>query len=69
MPDRTYKKVELVGTSNNSFSEAVDHAVRKASKSLHNLRWFEVVEQRGKISDGRVEEYQVTVRVGFRLDD
>ena len=66
--DATYKKIELVGKSPKSFSEAVANAVNKAAKTLHNLDWFEVVEQRGRIVDGKVSEYQVTVKIGFRLD-
>ncbi len=68
MSDATYKKIELVGKSPKSFSEAVANAVTKAAKTLHNLDWFEVVEQRGRIVDGKVSEYQVTVKIGFRLD-
>ena len=68
MTDATYKKIELVGKSAKSFSDAVANAVNKAAKTLHNLDWFEVVEQRGRIVDGKVSEYQVTVKIGFRLD-
>ena len=68
MSDKTYKKVEIVGTSPKSFAEASANAVAKAAESLHNLDWFEVVEQRGRITDGKVDQYQVTVKIGFRLD-
>ncbi len=64
----TYKKIELVGTSPNSFADAVRNAVEESSKTLHHLNWFEVVEQRGVIKDGKVAEFQVTVRIGFKLD-
>jgi hypothetical protein len=68
MPDTTYKKIEIVGTSNESYSKAVANAVQKASATVHGLEWFEVVEQRGRIKDGKIDQYQVTVKVGFRLD-
>ena len=68
MADNTYKKIEIVGTSKKSFSDAVSNAVEKAAATLHNLDWFEVVEQRGRIKDGKVSQFQVTVKVGFRLD-
>ena len=68
MAENTYKKVELVGTSTSSFSDAVKNAVQKASETLHNLDWFEVVEQRGRIENGQVSQFQVTVKIGFRVD-
>ena len=63
-----YKKIEVVGTSPSSIEEAVDSAVAKACESVKNLRWFEVVETRGRIKDGKVDQYQVTLKIGFRLD-
>ncbi|MFQ5654319.1 MAG: dodecin [Planctomycetota bacterium] len=68
MTDNTYKKIEVVGTSAESFTEATRNAIGKASESLHNLNWFEVTELRGRVDDGAVAEYQVTLKVGFRLD-
>jgi flavin-binding protein dodecin len=62
-----YKKVELVGTSQNVISDAIQAAVQRASQSLQGLDWFEVKEIRGTIKDGRVDEYQVTVAIGFRV--
>lgn len=64
-----YKLTEIVGSSSKGFSEAVQEAVKRASKTLRNLGWFEVVEQRGLIKEGQVAEFQVTIKVGFRLDD
>ena len=64
----TYKKIELVGTSPVSFAEAVKTAIVEASKSIRHMNWFEVVEQRGYIKDGKVAEFQVTVRVGFKIE-
>jgi flavin-binding protein dodecin len=63
-----YKKIEIVGTSKVSFAEAVKAAVAEAGKSLRHMSWFEVVEQRGAIKDGKVAEFQVTVRVGFKIE-
>lgn len=68
MSDRTYKIIELVGISEESFSDAVDDAIARADQTLEDLSWFEVVEQRGSISDGNVREYQVKVKVAFELE-
>jgi flavin-binding protein dodecin len=67
--DRTYKKIELVGVSEKGYDEAVRNAVAKASKSLHGLSWFEVTEQHGKITEGKVTEFQVVLKVAFKLDE
>jgi flavin-binding protein dodecin len=67
--DRVYKLVEIVGTSKDSFANAVARGVERASKSLRNLDWFEVTEMRGRIEKGRVAQYQVKIKVGFRLED
>ena len=69
MSDHVYKSVELTGSSQKSMEDAVRKAVKKASQSLHNLRWFEVTDTRGHIEDGDVSHWQVTVKVGFTLDD
>ncbi len=68
MADPIYKKVELVGTSSQSFSDATASAISKASESIRNVSWFEVVEQRGSVEDGKIKQFQVTVRVGFRVE-
>jgi dodecin len=67
--DHVYKLVELTGTSTTGIEHAVNVALAKAEKSLRNLRWFEVMETRGDIKDGKVNYWQVTVKVGFTLDD
>lgn len=67
MSEKTFKLVEIVGTSNESFAQAADNAVKKASSSLENLSWFEVTDLRGCIQDGKVTEFQVTMKAGFRL--
>ena len=68
MPDKTFKIIELCGVSEKSYAEATKNAVTKASKTLRNLDWFEVVAQRGFIRNGKVAEFQVTIKVGFRLE-
>ncbi|HVF72518.1 MAG TPA: dodecin [Chthoniobacterales bacterium] len=68
MSDHIYKKIELVGSSTASIEEAVTNALARAEKTIRNMRWFEVVETRGHIEDGKVNEWQVTVKVGFTLD-
>ena len=65
----TYKMTEIVGTSNKSFADAVNEGVKRAAKTLRNLSWFEVVEERGAIKDGQVSEYQVKIKLGFKLED
>jgi flavin-binding protein dodecin len=67
--NNTYKLVEIVGTSDNSFAKAVASGVQRASKSLRNLDWFEVTEMRGRITNGKVSQYQVKLKIGFRLED
>ncbi|MFQ5559609.1 MAG: dodecin [Nitrospinota bacterium] len=66
--ERTYKRIELIGVSENGYEEAIQNAVSKASQSLHKLDWFEVKEQRGKIVSGKVVEFQVVLKVAFKLD-
>ena len=65
---RVYKRIDLVGTSDQSFEAAIENAVAKASETLNDLRWFEVVEMRGAIEDGRVAEYQAVVKVSFEVN-
>jgi dodecin len=64
----TYKVMELVGTSPVSFADAVKAAVAEASGTVRHMDWFEVVEERGRIADGQVEEFQVTLKVGFKIE-
>lgn len=64
----TYKVIELVGTSPTSFAEATRAAVAEAGKTVRNMAWFEVVEERGRIEDGKVAEFQVSLKVGFKLE-
>jgi flavin-binding protein dodecin len=69
MPDRTYKLVEIVGSSETSVHQAVQNAITRAAASLKGLGWFEVTQIRGRIKDGDVTEFQVTVKIGFRIMD
>jgi flavin-binding protein dodecin len=68
MSDHIYKKIELVGSSATSIEDAVINALTRAQKTIRTMRWFEVTETRGHIEDGKVNEWQVTVKVGFTLD-
>jgi flavin-binding protein dodecin len=68
MSDHIYKKIELVGASSTSIEDAVMNALTRAQKTIRNMRWFEVTETRGHIEDGKINEWQVTVKVGFTLD-
>ena len=69
MADSVYKVVEVVGTSNDSISKAIGRAIGKAGTTLRHLGWFEVVKIRGSIDNGQVGQYQVTVKVGFTLEE
>ncbi len=64
----TYKKIEIVGTSPVGFSEAVQSALAEASSTVRHMDWFEVIEQRGHIKDDKVAEYQVVLKVGFKIE-
>jgi flavin-binding protein dodecin len=67
MPERTYKKIELVGVSEESTDAAIRNAIARAGETLRGLDWFEVTETRGTIQDGKVAQFQVTLKVGFRV--
>jgi flavin-binding protein dodecin len=69
MSDHVYKSVEITGSSPQGVTEAIDRAIGKASQTLRNIDWFEVVSVRGHVTDGRVAHYQVTLKIGFRLED
>jgi flavin-binding protein dodecin len=68
MSNHVYKTIELTGSSPKGIDQAVANAIAKASKSLHNLRWFQVTDTRGEIEKGKVAHWQVTLKVGFTLD-
>lgn len=67
--DKVYKMVEIVGTSKESFARAVATGIARASKTLRNIDWFEVAEMRGRVENGQVAQYQVKMKVGFRLEE
>ena len=69
MSDHVYKVVELVGSSETSIEQAIQTAIARASRTLKHIRWFEIVSTRGHVEDGRIAHYQVTIRVGFTVDD
>jgi flavin-binding protein dodecin len=69
MSAHTYKVIELVGSSPVSSDDAIQSAIAKAAQTLHHLNWFEVIETRGHIVDGKVAHFQVTLKVGFRIED
>ncbi|NOT11144.1 MAG: dodecin domain-containing protein [Methylococcaceae bacterium] len=69
MPDHIYKKIELTGSSSVSIQAAIENAISKASKTIHDMRWFEVVETRGHIIEGKVAHWQVTIKIGFSLTE
>ena len=69
MTDHVYKTVEITGSSPDGVTQAIDRAITKASQTLRGMDWFEVTEIRGHIEDGGVAHYQVTLKVGFRLED
>ena len=65
----TYKLIQLVGVSKESYADATQNAVKRAGTTLRGLGWFQVAERRGLIQDGEISEYQVTLKIGFRLSD
>jgi len=69
MHDHVYKVIELVGTSDTSIEDAIQTAITRASNSMRNLRWFEVTQTRGHIVGGKVQHYQVVLKVGFTLEE
>ena len=69
MKDHVYKLIELTGTSETTIEDAVDRAIKRAHSTLKNLCWFEVVETRGSIEKGKVKHWQVTIKVGFCLEE
>lgn len=69
MEEHIYKHIELTGTSADSIEQAINNAVQRAHKTVKNLRWFEVTDTRGNIKDGKVELWQVTVKIGFTVQD
>jgi len=69
MADHIYKKIELVGSSPKGIEEAVKRALARAKKTVRNMRWFEIAETRGYLEDGKIAHWQVTLKVGFTLEE
>jgi flavin-binding protein dodecin len=69
MSDHIYKKIELTGSSTVGIQAAIENAIGKAAKTLDDLRWFEVVETRGHIENGKIAHWQVTIKIGFSLTE
>lgn len=69
MTDRTYRVTEIVGTSPDGITEAVNNGIKRAGQTLRHLDWFEVTDIRGQVTDTSVSHYQVTMKLGFRLED
>ena len=69
MKNPVYKLIELTGTSTTSIEDAVDQAIKRAHKTIKNLCWYEVIETRGNIEKGKVQHWQVTVKIGFAVND
>jgi len=69
MPEHVYKKIEVVGSSPKGFEDAIKNALARAEKTVRNMRWFEVTETRGDIEDGKLDHWQVTLKIGFTLEE
>jgi dodecin len=67
--DHVYRKTEIVGSSKESVSDAIDTAIARAAKTLRHVEWFEVKEVRGNVTDGKVSHYQVALKIGFRVEE
>jgi flavin-binding protein dodecin len=68
MSDHVYKSIEVTGSSPDVISEAIRNAIAKAAETLRNIEWFEVTDTRGVVADGKVAYFQVTLKIGFKLD-
>jgi flavin-binding protein dodecin len=68
MSDRSYKVIEVVGTSPTSIEDAISGAIERTSKTVRDVRWFQVIETRGHVVDGKVDHYQVALKIGFTLE-
>lgn len=69
MANHVYKHIELTGSSSSNIEDAIQSAISRASKSIRNMRWLQVTETRGHVENGKVNQWQVTVKVGFTLED
>lgn len=69
MEDHVYRIIEVAGSSEKSIDDAIHNAVSRASRTLHHLRWFEVIQMRGHIENDKIQHYQVVLKIGFTLDE
>lgn len=69
MDERVYRVVEVTGASADGVDEAINAGIRRVNKTMRNVEWFEVIDTRGRILDGEIAQFQVTMKVGFRLED
>jgi flavin-binding protein dodecin len=69
MPEHVYKKIEITGSSAKGLEDAVENAIERASQTIQQMRWFEVVETRGHIENGKIAHWQVTIKIGFSLTE
>lgn len=69
MAEPVFKMIDLVGTSQDSISDAIENAIERAAATIRHLSWFEVIQVRGSIEDGTIKQYQVSLRAGFTLED
>ncbi len=69
MSNNIYKHIELTGTSGSSIEDAVQNAIARASQTVRNIRWMEIIETRGQVDNGKVVQWQVTLKAGFTLDE
>ena len=69
MEDHVYRVIEITGSSQSGIEDAIQTAVNRASRTLRNLRWFEVIQTRGHLEGGKIQHYQVTLKIGFTIDD
>jgi dodecin len=67
--EHVYKNIEVTGSSQESFQKAIENAIERTAATVHKMRWFEVIDTRGHISDGKVAHWQVTLKIGFALDE
>ncbi|MBD3346173.1 MAG: hypothetical protein GF401_14035 [Chitinivibrionales bacterium] len=69
MADHVYKHIDITGSSEKGIQDAIEHAIARVSKTVRNMRWFEIVETRGHIEDNKVKHWQVTIRIGFDVEE
>jgi len=68
MDEHVYKKIEVIGSSKKSVEDAIENAITKAGETIHNMRWFEVIQTRGYLDKGQISYYQVDLKIGFTVD-